>query len=434
MQSGGLTELKIKALKAKEKEYSVFDNDGLSIRVLPSGKKSFQYRYRLPGWENSQSKRYIYKPDYPTLSLKVARAKHSESLKKVAAGIDLNQEKNNAQLSRQADLTVAKAFKEYDERYLLKELRAPERQLQYFKKDILPVIGKMKAKDVTRRHLIMILDRIVDRGAPIQANRTLSALKRFFGYCVGRGILNDSPALQISKSEVGGKETPRKRFFTIEEIRTLWERIDTAPFSNQVQLVLKILLLTGQRVGEICNAEWSEIDFENKIWTIPEEKSKNGEQNRIPLHEMALGCFRELDSFAVYYNPEPKHSRYVCQSPQVRKQIKGDRKSKNIINEAPIVYTAVNRAVKRHQDYFKIEKWVPHDLRRTVATQLNELGVLPHVVEKILNHKMQGVMAVYNKAEYWQERVDALKLWQEKIRQIISVENVIAINRKREVT
>jgi integrase len=94
------------------------------------------------------------------------------------------------------------------------------------------------------------------------------------------------------------------------------------------------------------------------------------------------------------------------------------------------VYTTVNRAVKRHQDHFGIKKWVPHDIRRTVATQLNELGVLPHVVEKILNHKMQGVMAVYNKAEYWPERVEALLQWQEKIKRIVAGKRIISIKRE----
>ena len=90
----------------------------------------------------------------------------------------------------------------------------------------------------------------------------------------------------------------------------------------------------------------------------------------------------------------------------------------------------MNRAVKRHQDHFGIKKWVPHDIRRTVATQLNELGVLPHVVEKILNHKMQGVMAVYNKAEYWPERVEALLQWQAKIKRIVAGKRIISIKRE----
>ncbi len=110
--------------------------------------------------------------------------------------------------------------------------------------------------------------------------------------------------------------------------------------------------------------------------------------------------FNELKTLA-------KKSKFVLQSPQVK-------------DEEPIIYTTVNRAVLRHQNHFKIEKWTPHDLRRTVSTQLNEMGILLHVVEKILNHRMQGVMAVYNKAEYYDQKVSALNQWAKRIEEIVS--------------
>lgn len=435
-----------------EIEYILPDRDGLSVRIRPNGIKSFIYRYRLPHWEIGTNKRYTYKPNFPQLTLKEARIKHAENVRLVAKRIDLNDIETTARMQKRLEPTVNEAFEEYKDRYLLKELKAPEKQISYFEKDISLAIGKRKIKEVSRRELIMILDKIVDRSAPIQANRTLSSMKKFFGYCVGRGILNDNPALQIAKSEVGGKENQRDRFLSFDEIKRFFERIDTAPFSRTVQLVLKILLLTGQRAGEICNAEWSEIDFKNGIWTIPAEKAKNRIENRVSIHDLTLTAFQELKALSYYYDPDPKQSRFVCQSPQVRKQVKGKRKSAAIIKEIPIVVTTVNRAVKRlldigyysgysKDDYFNqegkpidchfgIKKWVPHDLRRTVATHLNDIGIAPHVVEKILNHRMQGVMAVYNKADYWDERVEALKLWNEKIKQIIADDKVVSIRKK----
>ncbi len=397
--NNSLSDKGIKALKQKEKEYSISDgNSGLSLRIFPGGRKSFQYRYKLPGWKHY--KRFVY-GDYPCLSLKEARKRHTEAKKKVQTGIDLNVEKKTRIQKEMVEPSVEVSFQEYKIHYLEKELKRPERQVYYFKKDIIPAVGLMKTKNVTRRHLIDILDKIVDRGAPINANRTLSALKRFFGFCVERGIIDDNPALQISKKSVGGSEKPKKRFLNESEIKKFWEAVDTAPFSRQVQLVLKILMLTGQRVGELCNAEWNEIDFKTGLWLIPEEKSKNGDANQVPLTHEAQLCFSELSVLA-------GSSRFVCQSPQAKNQ------------EKPILPTTVNRAVKRHQKHFDIDKWTPHDLRRTISTQLNELGALPHVVEKILNHKMQGVMAVYNKAEYLDEKKEALLLWSEKIKQIMN--------------
>lgn len=402
-----LTDKKLQSLKPKEKEYSLSDRDGLSLRVFSNGRKSFQYRYKLTGWKSY--KRYVY-GDYPKISLKEVRSLHAEAIKKVRAGIDLNLEKNTRIQKRIAEPIVKEAFEEYKKNYLFKELKRPERQIYYFKKDILPAIGLMKIKDVTRRHLIKILDKIVKRNAPINANRTLSALKRFFGFCVERGMLDDNPSLQITKKAVGGSEKPKNRFLSESEIKELLQKIDDAPFSRQVRLAIKILLLTGQRVGELCNAEWPEIDLKERVWTIPPHKSKNGDENKAPLSDMTISCFSELKELS-------GESRFVLQSPQEKEK------------EKPIVYTTVNRAVLRHQKYFGLEKWTPHDLRRTLATQLNELGVFPHVVEKILNHKMQGVMAVYNQAEYWEDKVKALNMWEEKIKQIMAGSKVVPLRK-----
>jgi integrase len=404
---------KIKKLSEELKKEDIRDKtfaieDGLSMRVFRNGRNSFQYRYKLPKAQNK--KRVVY-GDYPAISLKEAREKHTEARKQVRSGIDISLEKTLEIQKRIEDPTINQAYERYKEGYLIKELKRPERQFYLFEKDILPAIGKMKVKDMKRPHLVAVLDKIKHRGSPIQANRTLSALKTFFNYCVESGLLDDNPAAKISKKFVGGSEKPRKRFLTESEIKTFLEKLDTAPFSRQAQLVLKILLLAGQRVGEVCNAEWSEIDFKKGIWTIPSEKAKNGEENRVPLHYEAQLCFSELSVLA-------RKSRFVCQSPQITD------------DERAILYTTVNRAVKRHQTHFEIEQWTPHDLRRTVATHLNELGVMPHVVEKILNHKMQGVMAVYNQADYWEERVKALEIWQERIKQIVSSEKVIPIRKK----
>jgi len=422
-----LTVKELRALKPRKLDYNVSDRDGLSVRVFPNGRKSFQYRYKLPGWKTS--KRYVY-GDYPDTSLEEARELHEKARHKFKKGIDLNLEKKTIKLRQKADPTVKEAFIRYRKESLHVRLRRPERQIQYFEKDILPAIGEMKLKDVSKDILVVILKKIVDRPAPIQANRTLSALKVFYDWGETIYTLPENPTIRIKKKHIGGSEKPKNRFLTESEIKTFLEKIESAPFSRTVQLILEIQLLTGQRVGEVCNAEWSEIDFNKQVWTIPAEKAKNEIQNRVPLHGMTLECFQELKTLAVFSDPEPKDSRFVCQSPQVRKLVKGNRKSKNVINEIPIIYTTVNRAVKRHQDHFKIEKWVPHDLRRTVATHLNEMEILPHVVEKILNHKMQGVMAVYNKADYWPQRVEALKLWQEKIKQIIAGKKVVSIRIK----
>lgn len=295
----------------------------------------------------------------------------------------------------------------------------------------------MKLNDVTRRHLVLILQRMKDNGTYTQANRALSAMKKFFSYCVENGLLDDSapnPVSGITRESAGGKEESKSRYFEENEIKTFWDKIDNAPFSRTVQLVLKLVLLTGQRSGEVVNAEWSEVDLIKGEWLIPEQKSKNGVKNLVPLHDLSKECFRELKAYSVYYDKkgEPHNSRYVCQSPQQQREIPNDKASNYITPERPMLYSAINRSVSRHQDYFGLPKWTPHDLRRSVSTWLNKMKIKPYVVEKILNHKMQGVMGVYNQYDYLEEKTEALLHWQEKLKQIAADgKKVISLQKKQ---
>jgi integrase len=398
----------LKSKNIRDRTFAV--EKGLSMRVFQNGRMCFQYRYSVPGGNNK--KRAVY-GDYPDISLKKAREMHAEANKMVRSGVDINAEKVLNKLKRKGEPTIAKTFKKYQLNYL-STLKSPKQTIYIFKKDILPNIGLMKVCDLRRDHIVDILMKIVHRGAPVKANKTLGSVRTFLRYCVESGVIENNPADKISKKFIGGEEKSRDRYLAKSEIKAFWEKIDTAPFSRQVQLIMKILLLTGQRVGEVTGAEWSEIDFKNKIWTIPAEKSKTRVKNLVPLHDESLNCFRELSVLA-------GQSPFVSQSPN-RPEI-----------QRPLVYTSIAQAVRHHYDFFGFDNWTPHDLRRTVSTWLNDMGVMPHVVEKILNHKMQGVMAVYNKAEYWEQRVEALKIWQEKIKQIIAGEKIIPINRKKDI-
>lgn len=402
-----LTELKVKNLKPREREYTESDRDGLSVRVRPNGRKTFQYRYHLPGQRN-RGKRFIY-GDYPAMTLAEARDLHILAVKKVRNGIDLNVERKNRILKEIAEPTVRQAYEEYKDNYL-STLKSPEQQIGHFKRDILPALGSLKLKEIKRRQLIVILDRIKNRGAPVMANRVLASIKKFFKFCVERGMIENSPAVMISKSSAGGVEKSKDRYLSESEIKIFMDKIDGAAFSRQIQCGLKILLLTGQRISELFLSEWSEVDIESAVWTIPAEKTKTKETNRVPLSELALDLFQELKLLS-------GESRFVMQTNQGKL-------------EKPIVYRSVDRAVSREREHFGLDHWTPHDLRRTVNTHLNELGVLPHIVERILNHKLQGVQAVYNRAEYWDEKVDAMKLWAERIKQICAGEKVVQISRE----
>jgi len=402
-----LKDKQIAALQIKDKEYTVSDANGLSIRIRPNGRKVFQYRYTIQG----RTRKHTY-GNYPQLSLSAARAKHAQAVLQVKQGVDLNDEKLAAKQEAWSDPTIEELADEYNRRYLLKNLKRPKDPFELIQRNILPQLGKRKANSIKRKDIVWALSKIVDRGANVTANRTLGAVKGMFNYAVERGILENTPAAVITSKSIGGKEKPRDRFLLESEIKTFLEKLEKAPFSINIQLILKLLLYTGKRVGEVTQAKWGEIDFEKRIWTIPKEKSKNALEDRIHLTQTCLDCIAELKKLA-------GDSLWVCASPRN--------------HEKHISYTSVDRALKRHQSFFDLnEPFIPHDLRRTVSTHMNESGILPHIVEAVLNHKLPGISATYNLAGYLKDKKLALELWESKIKEILAGENVISIKGKNQ--
>ncbi len=400
-----LKDRQILSLKPKENDYEVKDANGLSLRVRPNGTKQFQYRYTI----QKRTRRHTY-GTYPQIGLAEVRKLHSEAVIKVCKGIDLNDEKLAVKQEAWDDPTLEQLAQEYYDRYLLRELKRPEDVFGLIKRNIIPVLGKRKAKTIKRKDLVWALTLVVDRGSKVTANRTLAAIKGMFAYAVERDILENSPAALITKKVIGGKETPRDRYLSEAEIKVFLETIDNAPFSRSIQLILKILLYTGKRISEVTDAPWSEFDWENQVWVIPKERTKNKTQDRVYLSNKTLVCLKELK--------EMSSSEWVCQSP--------------VNDKRHIEYRSVDRAVKRHLEFFGFaESFHPHDLRRTVKTHLSEMGIIKEVRDKLLNHKLEGIDAVYDRAQHWEKRVEAIHLWEEKLKQILHNEKVIRLKPKQ---
>ncbi len=434
-----LTDKRLKALKPRGIIYEVADRDGLSVRVSRMGVITFQYRYRINGQpERFKLGRYgsAGQTSRPQMTLAEAREAHQKARKLVGQGVSpirhrREQQEATERARRQAEGadTVRSLADEFMARYVERERKRPDTVRQILDADVLPALGAMKANAVTRRDIVRMLDAIVDRGAPVQANRTASLVKQMFQFAVERGVIEANPCADIRRQTVGGTEQSRSRALGHDEIRAVWLGLGRlsqrgaaarpAPFrklkpeekkaawiSKPLAAALKLLLVTGQRRGELVKAKWADVDLEGAIWTIPAKNSKNGREHQVPLSPLGVELFTELRGYA-------GKSDFVLPS------YKGD----NHLTER-----ALTKAAERARPYITIEKngkteaiahWTPHDLRRTVATQLSELGVLPHVVEKILNHTMQGVMAVYNRHDYMDERRDALNLWGERLRAIL---------------
>lgn len=429
-----LQESHLRKLQPRASRYDVSDHDGLWVRVYPSGVISFHYRYRLHG----KLERVIL-GQYPTISLKRARTLSAHARTLVADGISPATQKQtkrqDAIKSRQAE-SVQDLADEWMSRYVERERKRPELARQILKANVLSSLGKMKCKDLARRDVIQMLDKIVDRGARSMANRTLSLMKQMLQYGVERGILAVNVCADIKKKSVGGVEKGRDRNLSFKEIKAFWLKVEKFPTHKSVPIALKILLITAQRRGEIATAEWSHLDLDDKkVWTIPATNSKNSKEHHVPLSPTGVELFKRLKALA---GP----SRFVMPSPQVigvsntASGIDNRRVSK--VSPAALdkhfTERAITKAVERHASEIGIAHWTPHDLRRTASTQLAKLGVLPHVKEKILNHALPPMMAVYDHHDYMEERRAALHQLAVKVLEIVETDDEVLDRMDRDWT
>jgi integrase len=267
--------------------------------------------------------------------------------------------------------------------------------------------------DITRRDAVLLIDKVRQR-APVGASRLQSVVIRMFNFAAERGMIEFSPLVGLRRP----KERPRSRVLTDDEIKALWAGLNLENRDIDIyaptKLALKLLLLTGQRPGEVSGTRWSEI--EGGIWTIPAERAKNRQENRVPLGHMALEI---IDAARMFSHPE---CEFVFASYKPGK---------------PITRQAVTRAVDRHwREMGLAEKFTPHDLRRTLRTRLAEIGVDDVVAERVLGHKLQGVMGIYNRHGYDTEKRQALMHWEMRLSEIIGKavtrpDNVISLEVRR---
>ncbi|MBB1452321.1 tyrosine-type recombinase/integrase [Pseudoalteromonas sp. SG43-1] len=338
--------------------------------------------------------------------------KEVESLKgRVALGEDVYETKQlslKQQFIEDTSPTVEELAQEFIERDIKVNRKDVDPVMRMFKKDILPFIGNYKLKEITRRDILnKVLDPIKDRGSNTQANKTLSILKQMFDFGVERDLMQGNPVSTVKKKSVGGLEKSRTRALEFDEVIQVFERLPKLGVSQQVIYALKCITLTGCRPIEVTGAQWQEFDFDKMIWTIPAERvkqNKDGERtHKVPITQNMVFLLDELRAAFGYLN-----SKYVFPSTTTNKSGPG---------EQPIDRHSLSRSISRKLEQLGVPKFVPHDLRRTVATRLgdSDIGADPIVIEKILNHQLQGVQGVYNMQEYMEARSKALEEWGNKI-------------------
>lgn len=381
-------------LAPKTARYEVLDGDGLYIRVMPTGSKSWVLRYMV----DNKAKRMTL-GQYPGVSAAEARQKALDAKKQLQRGVDpVEQRKRQEDANRQAP-DFAFMLEEFWEKELKASPSGKERR-RLIEKDALPFLGGKKVAEITRRDVVLLVDKVRDR-APVAANRMQGALVRLFNFAAERGVIDFSPLVGLRKKS----EAPRQRVLSVEEMKLFWAMTEaesqTMNTFTSTKLALRLVLLTGQRPGEVAGMTWDEIDGDT--WNIPAARRKGRTAQIVPLSNLALEIINEARLIS-------GQSKYVFQSPQGN----ADR---------PMERLSLSRAVSRHlQECGFQEVWTPHDLRRTVRTGLAELGVDDMVAEQVLGHKIPGIMGVYNQHSYASEKRAALGKWERHIKRIVGIE------------
>jgi integrase len=297
-------------------------------------------------------------------------------------------------------IEVADVFRRFADAYLAAHgaaMLSHDEVKRVLEREVLPAWRHRRIGEITRREIFELIDGIAERGAVTAARRCHAYLHRLFRWSAGGRIIEMSPMAYLPKP---GAEVKRKRVLSNEELRLVWAAAQQIgwPMGSAIQL----LILTCARRDEIGALQWREVNkARNEIHLEGEERTKNGEDHTIPLSEAALEL---LDAV-----PRVAGSPFVFTTTG-NTPISGWSRAKENID----------KIMRAQLDDFK--PWRIHDLRRTVATGMERLGIQQQVVEALLGHiagSKAGVVGIYQRYAYEQEKRAALEKWAEYIASLV---------------
>jgi integrase len=393
-----LTELTIGAKLAKPPAVRVElpDKDGLYLVQQPSGAASWALRYRANG-----KPRKLTLGSYPAVGLKDARRLAARARGSIADGKDPAGEKTAAKAAQKAQEPAADAMSTFAETFLKRHVQAncgrrwSAESERLLRKEILPSLGSARLSELTRSRVHDLLDSIADRPAPIIANRVLAVLKSMCSFAVERGVIPNSPLAGMKMRE----EKARDRVLTDDELARVWRAAET--LKPHYGPALRMLILTGQRLGEVSGMRRSEVAGDT--WTLPADRAKNGVAHTIPLTASSRALMPS-GSGDMVFGPLPDWGR-----------------AKAALDAAS-----------------GVTDWRLHDVRRTVATNFQKLGIRLEVTEAILNHvsgSRAGIVGVYQRHDWADEKRQALDAWARRLETIVggkAEDNVVPIRSRGE--
>jgi len=399
-----LTDLAVKAERPSDRRREVPDGKvvGLYLIIQQSGQKSWAVRYRAAG-----RPRKLTLAAYPNLDLAAARKSALEALAQVARGEDPAGAKKASRSAARAERRpaldlVEKVVEDFVERYARPNTRDWRETARLLNKDVVPAWRGRRLSEITRADVHALLDTIIDRGAPIGANRTFAQLRKMTKWALSRGLIDRNPCDGVDKPSA---EKQRDRVLSDDELGAIWRAAKGLGFPYGA--LTQLLMLTGQRLSEVAGMRWSEIDGDARVWSLPSERTKNGRAHSLPLSPQAIAIIGELPCF--------ENSDFAL----------GDGGPPNSFSHA-----------KRRLDgvlaIHRLAPWTFHDLRRSAASGMARIGADLHVIERVLNHasgSFSGIVQVYQKHKYETEMRATLEAWGRHVDAVVSGEthaNVVA--------
>jgi integrase len=382
-----LTKSAIDALPTSKSDVVYWDAGcpGFGVKVTPKGRKVFIVLYRTAG-AGSKLRKYTIGP-YGRVTLHQARVAAQRVFAAKLEGRDPAAEKREAKRR-----VVTDRVEDLLEMFIAQRLsqnRSGGEISRLLRREVGKPWADRSIHETTKRDVVEVVTAIEQRGAPVAANKTLKSIKTFLRWCVGRAVLDQSPAEGVP---LPSKEVARDRVLDDDELARVI--LAARQIGGPYACIVEFLALTGQRREEVARLQWEELDLARRIWIIPKSRTKNAKAHVVHLSGEALAVVKRTDQ------------------------------------RGPLVFSLLG--IKPFQEFSRAKRvldqlsgvtgWRVHDLRRTCVSGMARLGVTPHVADKILNHQtgtISGVAAVYQRHEFLAERRAALDLWGAHVSQLL---------------
>jgi integrase len=368
-------------------DHIIFDDDipGFGLRSR-EGRRSWVFQYAIGSGAGKITRR-IKIGDYPALSPGKAREEAQDLHAKVHLHGDpaVERRKNRIEAGNTFAVLVARYLKHKQTQVRPRSFVEIKRHLDLNAKPL----HNLPLASVDQVAIARTLNAVAQRGA-IEANRTRASLSAMFAWAMGEGLATANPVINTNRRE----EKARDRVLSDAELRTVWRALNDDDYG----IIVKLLILTGQRANEIAGLRWSEVDIDQGLISLPAARTKNDNAHDIPMADTVRSLLKSR------------------RKDGDRDLLFGYRNGPyNGWAKAKLALDARTGALKH---------WTIHDLRRTAATGMADIGIPPHIIEAVLNHvsgHKGGIAGIYNRATYAKEKAEALARWDEHVASIIGV-------------